>query len=334
MSSSSTSAGGSPRNGASRSSGGHHGMPSARVDRLLVGRVGQRLERRDVLGRARRAEQRGPEALRLGDDELDRHALDRHPDRAPLVPLDHGDDLRQRREAREHGSGIRRGADDRELLARVAPAAHVAGRLAAERARRSPPTSSRARLSSSPRRGRGSASRASASSSCASVFGPIPGHVAQPAGGAPPRGARRRCARRAPARSRPSASRRARGSGRGRRDPGASSRSSSASSAISPVSTSSRSRASIPGPIPRSSRTRPGRTSSATGIGAPRIVSAARRYARAVYGFASASSSSDANASRRSAIWAFSTGTVSPQWSSPRAHAARPGGRPGRVTEV
>ena len=37
------------------------------------------------------------------------------------------------------------------------------------------PTSSRARLSSSPRRGRGSASRASASSSRASVFGPMPG---------------------------------------------------------------------------------------------------------------------------------------------------------------
>ena len=38
-----------------------------------------------------------------------------------------------------------------------------------------PPTSSRARLSSSPRCGRGAASRASASSSRASVFGPMPG---------------------------------------------------------------------------------------------------------------------------------------------------------------
>ena len=38
-----------------------------------------------------------------------------------------------------------------------------------------PPTSSRARFSSSPRLGRGSPSRASASSSRASVFGPIPG---------------------------------------------------------------------------------------------------------------------------------------------------------------
>ena len=58
---------------------------------------------------------------------------------------------------------------------------------------------------------------------------------------------------------------------------GASSRSSSVSSAISPVSTSSRSRASIPGPIPRSRRTCPFRTRSATGTAAARIVSAARR---------------------------------------------------------
>src|SRR5215218_3197699 len=63
----------------------------------------------------------------------------------------------------------------------------------------------------------------------------------------------------------------------------------------------------MPEPIPRSSRTRPDRTSSATEDGAPRIVSAARRYARAVYGFASPSSSSDANASRRSAICGLST---------------------------
>ena len=39
-------------------------------------------------------------------------------------------------------------------------------------------------------------------------------------------------------------------------------------------------RASIDGPTPRSSRTRPCRTSSATGAGVARISSAARRYAR------------------------------------------------------
>ena len=63
--------------------------------------------------------------------------------------------------------------------------------------------------------------------------------------------------------------------------PGASSRSSSVSSAISPVSTSSRSLASMLPPIPRRRRTCPARTSSATLTGAERIVSAARRYARA-----------------------------------------------------
>ena len=54
-------------------------------------------------------------------------------------------------------------------------------------------------------------------------------------------------------------------------------RSSSRSSSISPVSTSSTRRASMPGPIPRSSRTRPLRTRSATGAGVARISSAARR---------------------------------------------------------
>src|SRR5215210_4592748 len=94
---------------------------------------------------------------------------------------------------------------------------------------------------------------------------------------------------------------------------GASSRSSSTSSAMVPVSTSSRSRASIPGPMPRSSRTRPDRTSWPTGTAAPRMVPAARRYARTVYGLASRSSSSAASASRRSAMWAFSTALVSPE---------------------
>ena len=76
--------------------------------------------------------------------------------------------------------------------------------------------------------------------------------------------------------------------------------------------TSSHSRASIPGPIPRSSRTRQVRTSSATGRAAGRIVSAARRYARTVYGFASASSSSAANESSRAAMWAMSIAVLRP----------------------
>ena len=105
------------------------------VDRLLVERVRQRRERRHVGRRARRTHEGGPEPVRLGGDELDRHALDRHPDRAPLGLLHDRDDLGQRREVLEHGRGIGRGADHREVLAGVAPAPHVAGRLAVERGR-------------------------------------------------------------------------------------------------------------------------------------------------------------------------------------------------------
>ena len=86
---------------------------------------------------------------------------------------------------------------------------------------------------------------------------------------------------------------------------GETSLSSSSSSAIRPVSTSSRSLASIPGPIPRSSRTRPACTRSAIGALVSRISSAARRYARAVYVLAPARSSKVANVSSRSAISAF-----------------------------
>ena len=52
--------------------------------------------------------------------------------RAPRALLDHGDDLRQRGEARQHGRRIPRGADHRQQLARVAPPPHIAGRLAVE----------------------------------------------------------------------------------------------------------------------------------------------------------------------------------------------------------
>ncbi len=63
---------------------------------------------------------------------------------------------------------------------------------------------------------------------------------------------------------------------------GRTSRRSSSSSAIVPVSASSRSLPAIPGPMPRSSCARPCRASSRIGAGVPRIVSAARRYAREV----------------------------------------------------
>ena len=81
-----------------------------RVHAELVGRVGQRLERGDVRGRARRADQFGPVALGLDHHQLERYALDRQPDRSTVASLEQRDDLRQRGEAREHGRGRRRGA--------------------------------------------------------------------------------------------------------------------------------------------------------------------------------------------------------------------------------
>ena len=131
----STRAGGSPANGCSRSSGGHQGRPSAAIHADLVGRVGQRLERGDVCGRARRADQLGPVALGLDGHQLDRHPLDGQPDRPALAALEQRDDLRQLGKAREHGTRLRRDADDRQQLGGVAPAAHVARGGAAERLR-------------------------------------------------------------------------------------------------------------------------------------------------------------------------------------------------------
>src|SRR5439155_3454088 len=66
-------------------------------------------------------------------DELDRHAVDRDADRAALAALDDCDDLRQRVETVEERRGLRRRADDCEALVRVAPAARISRRLAAER---------------------------------------------------------------------------------------------------------------------------------------------------------------------------------------------------------
>ena len=105
------------------------------VDRRLVGRVRQRLERGDVGGGAGGSQQGGAETLRLGGHELDRRPVDRHAHGPATVLLDHGDDLRQLGEARQDGCRLRRGADHRELLGVVAPATHIAGRLAAERGR-------------------------------------------------------------------------------------------------------------------------------------------------------------------------------------------------------
>ena len=217
----------------------------------------------------------GAEPLRLRDDELDGNALDGDADRAPLRALDDGDDLREPLEVIEDRPGLAAeqttaSSSFTSRQRRGSPADLAAQSLG------DPSSNSRARLSSRPRRGRARSSRASAASSFASVFGPMPGTSAsRPAAAA----ARNSSTVRTPSacpistalfgpnpRRRPSPT-----------SSGDTSLSSSSSSAMRPVSTSSFSRASIPGPMPRSSRARPARTRSATGAFVSRIISAARR---------------------------------------------------------
>ena len=168
-------------------------------DALLVGRVGQRLVRGDPLRRAGRADELGAEARRLGDDQLDRHALDRHAERATIAALDDGHDLRQRLEPLEHGPVAR--DDDGEQLGGVAPASRVARRDPAER------LGDRLR----PAAGCGAGATASALTAAAPAPAPraacAPSPARSPAPPAavrprPPRAAPRACARRARARSR------------------------------------------------------------------------------------------------------------------------------------
>ena len=111
------------------------GDPEGAVDGRLVGSVRHRLERRDVRGRARGSQEGRPGALGLGDRELDGDAVERHAHRPPLALLENGDDLRQCREACERRCRVLRGAHHGQLLAPVAPAAHIARGLRAESAR-------------------------------------------------------------------------------------------------------------------------------------------------------------------------------------------------------
>ena len=132
--------------------------------------------------RAGRAEELRPEARRRRRDDLDRHAVDGDADGAVVLPLDHRDDLGQRREPVEHGVRSVGRHDDREPLRRVAPAARVAGDLAAERVRdraceRPGAVERAARAAAVAARPRASPARI-----FSSVFGPIPGSERQASG--------------------------------------------------------------------------------------------------------------------------------------------------------
>src|SRR6185437_13654263 len=89
---------------------------------------------------------------------------------------------------------------------------------------------------------------------------------------------------------------------------------SSSSSAMWPVSTSSRMRRSSPGPTPRSSFARPARTRSAMGSGVLRTSSAPRRKARTEWPLASESSSSVAYSASAEAMSSFDGVGTAPMW--------------------
>ena len=275
MSPRSSSVGGSPRTGSSRSSGGHHGDHRARYDRRFVGRLGQRLERGHVSRRAGGAEQLGAESLGRRRDQLDRQPVDGDADRPAVVALDHADDLRQVGEAVEESSGLGarrtrpRGArTSRATAARRPPSSpSERGRDVADELARAIEQQSLARARLIRRRPapRAAAPRSSARSRARSAAARPP----------PPRGTRRPCERRAPARARSSAWRPVRGSAPGRPGPAP------ARARARPARRSRRSRrarAAAPRSPARSRAARaPGRcrTRSATGSAAPRIVSAA-----------------------------------------------------------
>ena len=321
--------GGWPRNGASRSSGGRRDDPErARTTLCSSGASGSGSSAATYAERLRwREASADAERVRLGRRRRDRQA--RRPSRRP-------------RAARSARSRPRSGGGRAKRLGVVGlrgRAPRPRGARTNHRHRRTSPATllSNGRRDAADELARAVEHQPLARSAEVSLGTPDerleylrldlrsdPGHAAQPPG----RGrlaklvGRMNVARRAPARS--SASSSARDSAPGRSAPAPRSRSSSASSAISPVSTSSLSRASIPGPIPRRSRTGPvRRPRSSTGkSGAadrlrPRVGTPAR-----CTGWPSARSSSAAKASRRSAICGLYT--------RPSVHlpvAPTPGGR-------
>ena len=251
--------------------------PQRGIESGLVGRVGQRLQRRRRTPPSRsRAPAPLPNDGGGATSSLTAIALDGDADRLALGRSDHRDDLRQLRERGERRLRVLRGADHGQVMTGVTAAAHVSGHLAAERlgdgshqlaaaveqqpaCRRRPRTRGPARPAAAPR----------SSHRCPGprAAGPRP----------PPHATPRRCGCPAPAPARSTAARSAPGSARGRP---------ARARARARAPPARRSPPSRPAPAgaprcrsrcPRSSRTRPSLTRSATGSAALRMVSAARR---------------------------------------------------------
>ena len=130
-----SSAGGSPRERLLAQLGRAPRNAERRVQRRFVGGVGQRAEPFDVRAVTGRNDELRAEALRFGDDQLDRHALDRDAGRPTLRAVEHGHDRRQRLERGEHGLRVRGRAHDGEVEREIRPAAGIAGELAADSGR-------------------------------------------------------------------------------------------------------------------------------------------------------------------------------------------------------
>ena len=151
-SSCSTSRGGSPAKGASRSSGGHQGMPSSVYTPSSSAASGSGSSAATYAGAPvlRTAPCR---SRRLRKGERHRHALDGHPERGAFGPFDDRHDLREPVERVEDLRGSCGRDDDREVE-RESAQRRGSPAISPPSASAISPTRSRAACSVSPRRGR------------------------------------------------------------------------------------------------------------------------------------------------------------------------------------
>jgi hypothetical protein len=107
--------------------------PEPRVHGLLRLLLRKRPERLDVSGRARSANELGPEAGRLRDDDRHGDALYGHAHRTAFRAFDDGDDDHELGKLVEYRLGVGRAADDGQVERQLAEAPRIACDVAAER---------------------------------------------------------------------------------------------------------------------------------------------------------------------------------------------------------